>query len=213
MNKQPHSKEFDFRNIKCVVFDFGFTLSSDLYFNISPPGYPQWQEIIQQRIFSRGDLVNEWMKGGVAVADIAKILSAEIDLSVSEITKCLRMGCENLRFNEAVLEFALTVKERGIRTAIVTVNMDVFTEVVVPSHNLDTKFDVIVNSYDYQELDKEILWPKAFEKLGNGIEYGNSLLLDDKHHYVVKFRDRGGYAYEYQNDEAFIDWLDGVDIE
>ena len=26
--------------IRCIVFDFGFTLSSDLYFKIAPPSYP-----------------------------------------------------------------------------------------------------------------------------------------------------------------------------
>ncbi len=48
------------------------------------------------------------------------------------------MGCENLEFNTAVLEFALSVKEQGIKTAIVTGNMDVFTKVIVPSHRAES---------------------------------------------------------------------------
>jgi hypothetical protein len=36
----------DPRRIKCVIFDFGFTLSPDFYFKIAPPGIPQWHEII-----------------------------------------------------------------------------------------------------------------------------------------------------------------------
>ena len=52
--------------------------------------------------------------------------------------KFLKMGCENLEFNTAVLEFALSVKEQGIKTAIATGNMDVFTKVVVPSHRAES---------------------------------------------------------------------------
>jgi hypothetical protein len=86
--------------------------------------------------------------------------------------------------------------------------MDVFTDVIVPSHQLDEKFDVILNGYDYQELDKAVLWPIAFKLLGRGIEYGNSLLIEDGSQNVEKFRNYGGYAYKYSNDQEFLMWLD-----
>ena len=34
-------RRLDLGTIRCVVFDFGFTLSSDLYFTLVPPGYPE----------------------------------------------------------------------------------------------------------------------------------------------------------------------------
>ena len=58
--------------------------------------------------------------------------------------KFLKMGCENLEFNTAVLEFALSVKEQGIKTAVVTGHMDVFTKVIVPSHR-DESIGVVGN--------------------------------------------------------------------
>ena len=210
MNRQFVSAEFDLKKIKCVIFDFGFTLSSDLYFNIAPPSCPNWQDIIQQTIFSNSALVDEWMKGELSLADIAEIIGAEVDLDNSLIIEYLKMGCRYLEFNQAVLQFALLVREQGIKTAIVTGNMDVFSEVVVPSHQLDKKFDAIVNSCEYQELIKEILWPKAFELLGSEMAYSNSLLVEDEHNNVIKFRERGGFAYEYKNDELFSIWLDEI---
>lgn len=37
--------------ISCVVFDFGFTLCADHYFNYAPPYYPDWQQLCQEIIF------------------------------------------------------------------------------------------------------------------------------------------------------------------
>jgi FMN phosphatase YigB (HAD superfamily) len=202
--------DFEIENIKCVVFDFGFTLSSDLYFKVAPPNYPHWQKLIQQKIFSDTSLVDAWMQGEVTLTHIAALLSAEVELDQVRIIEYLKIGCQNLAFNPAVLEFALFLREQGVKTAIVTGNMDVFTEVVVPAHRLDEKFDAIVNSCDYQELNKEILWRKAFELLGSEIEYRNSLLIEDGHNNVLKFRKCGGFAYEYQNDELFSTWLDEI---
>ena len=76
-------------------------------------------------------------------------------------------------------DFAVEQHHFGRRTALVTVNSDVFTGVIVPAHNLIELFDAIANSSDYGVGDKRVLWPIAFEKLGNGYGYINSLLIED----------------------------------
>jgi 2-hydroxy-3-keto-5-methylthiopentenyl-1-phosphate phosphatase len=206
------STEFNFTKIKCVIFDFGFTLSSEFYFNVFPPDFPLWQNVIQQKIFSDANIVDEWMSGKISIRHIAELLRNEINLDVSEIVEFMEMGCENLEFNMAVLDFAISIRNKGVKTAIVTGNMDVFTNVVVPSHQLDEKFDVILNSFDYQELDKAVLWPIAFNLLGSEIEYSNSLLIEDGSQNVEKFRNYGGYAYKYSNDQEFLMWLDEIKL-
>ena len=85
--------------------------------------------------------------------------------------------------------------------------MDVFTEFVVPAHGLADKFDVIINSFDYKELDKSVLWAIAFEFLGGGIGYHQSLLIEDGQKNVERFRESGGYACRYENDEQLTRWL------
>ncbi len=197
-------------NITCIVFDFGFTLSSDLYFKIPPLECPNFQERIQEHIFADEDLVNEWMRGDVTITDIAGRLAPIVHMEVPRIVQFLELGCQSLEFNEAVLAFALEQRKQGRKTAIVTGNMDVFTKVVVPHHNLAARFDVIINSFDYQEIDKSILWPCAFELLGGGIGYRQSLLIEDGARNVAKFRAHGGYAYQYADDESFRAWLESV---
>ena len=196
-----------FADIKCVVFDFGFTLSSDLYFKVAPPEYPHWRDVIQEYIFNESHIVEQWMEGNLTIVNIAEIISRYIHMDIDSIVRTLEKGCERLNFNKAVWDFALAQRNRGKKTALVTANMDVFTKIVVPFHRLDKVFDVILNTFDYQELRKERLWPVAFRYLGNDICYENSLLIEDGTNEPVKFRNLGGYAYQYSTDELFMEWL------
>lgn len=206
-NENNHINPAD---VECIVFDFGFTLSSDLYFKIAPPEYPNFQELIQQKIFSNNALVDHWMAGAVTIHNIAEELAPIVRMEVARIVNFLELGCQNLTFNEAVWNFAMQQRAVGRKTAIVTGNMDVFTNVVMPFHKLREKFDVIINSFDYHVIDKNVLWAKAFEILGHGIGYRQSLLIEDGANNVRKFRANGGYAYQYENDKQFLKWLELV---
>ena len=196
-----------YESIKCIVFDFGFTLSSDLYFKVAPPECPEWHDIIQEQVFANRHVCRMWMTNALSLRDIAAIVSDHANMDISAVLKTMELGCRDLDFNEAVLNFALAQRSQGRRTAIVTANMDVFSDVVVPSHGLDEKFDVIINSSDYGEFDKRVLWPIAFKALGDDIHYGNSLLIEDGSKEPELFRGCGGFAYEYTNDESFLKWL------
>jgi hypothetical protein len=207
---ESHDPTFAWSEIRCVVFDYGFTLSSAYYFNVVPPACPRWHELIQAHIFAHPALVDEWMAGEHTLADIAGILAPHVGMDVPSIVRTMEAGCKRLAFNRAVLDFALAQRPAGRKTALVTGNMDVFDSVVVPAHGLDRIFDVILNTYDHGELDKRVLWPIAFERLGPGIGYQNSLLIEDSPNAVRQFRAAGGYAYQYRGDEAFLAWLQSV---
>ncbi len=150
------------------------------------------------------------MRGELSLTDIAQVVSDYIDMDVPSIIAMMEKGCTGLVFNPAVWDFAVAQKSRGRKIALVTDNMDIFTRVVVPAHQLDRVFDSIVNSSDVHEIDKQFLWPVAFRQLGNGIGYSNSLLIEDGATEPAKFRSLGGTAYQYSNDTAFLEWLDSV---
>ena len=196
--------------IKCIVFDFGFTLSPDYYFNVTPPECPQWHDTIQKVIFGEPGIVTAWMKGELNSLDIAGILAKLFPMNAATIAATMEEGCRHLNFNQAVWNFAVAQKATGRKTALVTDNMDVFTKVVVPAHGLDQLFDVILNSADFHEIRKEFLWPIAFERLGEEIGYGNSLLIEDGESEPDKFWALGGYAHQYINDSTLLGWLDSV---
>lgn len=113
-----------------------------------------------------------------------------------------------MSFNPTVWEFACAQRRQGRKTALVTANMDVFTTVVVPAHHLDHVFDVILNTADYGDLRKELLWDRAFSLLGEELSYSNSLLIEDGEKEPALFRAQGGYAYQYEDDQHFRVWLE-----
>jgi len=197
----------DLSRVRCVVFDFGFTLSSDLYFKIAPPGYPHFRDVIQTHIFGDPLVLQAWMIGDLKLADMARIVAAHIDLPLPTLIDTMARGCTDMSFNPAVWSFACAQAPHGRKTALVTANMDVFTQVVVPSHRLDRVFDVILNTADHHTLDKGVLWDLAFARLGAGISYANSLLVEDGPAMPALFRERGGMAHEYKGDAEFEAFL------
>lgn len=204
-------ESIDPRRIQSVVFDYGFTLSPDFYFKISPPEIKNWHEVIQERVFRDPSIMTPWMKGELFSRDVAAIIARYIPLDPEIILSTMEKGCTELAFNPSVWLFALKQKLAGRKIALVTDNMDVFTKVVVPAHKLNRIFDAIVNSADVHEIDKELLWPIAFERMGDGSGYANSLLIDDDETNVKKFHRLGGHAHRFTNDKTFSKWADSLD--
>jgi FMN phosphatase YigB (HAD superfamily) len=199
--------------IKCIVFDFANTLYSGLYFNVPPRGCENWRELFNTYVFDKFDknvIETKVMNGELGTEGIARIISGHVALDTESVVKLMEKGCKDLEFNPAILDFAIEQKNKGIATALVSVNMDIFTKTVVPSHDMEDIFDVIVNSFDYKETKKGILWDIAFSKLGNGITFSNSLLIDDGTDNVKLFKELGGYAYQYRDDKSFSEWLNST---
>ena len=194
--------------IKCVVFDFAGTLCSCPYFR---PLGPAFLDLVTEKIFGKSSdqWADPWMRGDLSSREVAAYLSGLSGLTEDAILNGLQKGCRSLRFNPAVYEFAKAQKRAGRKTVLATLNMDVFSQIVVPSHSLSSVFDVIVNTSDLGTLKKEVLWQEAFRRLGDEINFPNSLLIDDSPQMVSMFRDLGGVAYRYTNDSEFQNWLAG----
>ena len=194
-------------DIRAVVIDFGFTLSSDYYFRELGSRYT---ERITELLFSRDSAISRrWMGGLVTSKDVAECLSDHLDASAEDIYSALARGCSRMSFNQAVRDFAMNQKAQGRKLALVTVNADIFKDVIVPSHGLDREFDTIVSSSDFKtELpSKQPLWDAAFDALGPEFGYANSLLIEDTRREIELVRELGGSAYRYRNDPDFIGWL------
>jgi len=200
-----NSLQIDRTSIKCVVFDFGFTLCSDPYFKIAPAEYPSLRGVIQEHVFQEPSIVKPWMEEKLAIKDIDRVVLNHIPMDVPSIISLMEKDCLDLQFNQAVRDLAVAQKTAHRKIAQVTDNMDIFSSMVVPCHQLGYLFDVIVNSFDYGEINKEKLWSIAFERLGNGIGYPNSfLIIDGGNNTPVMFRALGGLPFPYSTDEIFL---------
>jgi FMN phosphatase YigB (HAD superfamily) len=191
--------------LRTVVFDFANTLCSEHYF--APLG-PAFLAVVQEAIF-RGEgnarWCEPWIRGEVTSADIAVHLAGLTGLAAGAILAGLEEGCASLPLDPAVWACAQAQRGRGRRTALVTLNMDVFTRVVVPAHGFDRVFDVVVNSADHGVDDKLALCELALGRIEGG-DFAGSLLIDDSETNVEAFRARGGLAYQYTCDEDFAVW-------
>ncbi len=136
------------RAIRCVVFDFGGTLSSDPYFKLLGP---RVLKQVDRLIFGAENphLGAGWMTGQLSSGDIAAYLSGQVGLPADVILSSLYEGCAQIGLNEAVWDFAQRQRGLGRKTALVTGNFDVFTDAIVPGRGPDKVFDAIVNSSDY----------------------------------------------------------------
>jgi len=189
-----------------IVVDYGMTLCSALYSRRAPPGCPQWTQVIEQAIFG-SEWFDRWMAGEVSARETAAYLAPWLPLSPTAIEAQLRVACQGLPLNRGVVAFVGKQRALGRKTALVTANIDLFTEVLMPDQGLAALFDVIVNSYDHHTTDKTQLWPVAFQQLGSEYGYSTSFLLEDSVQNVAQFIALGGRAHRYVGDDELGAWL------
>ena len=197
--------------IRCIVLDFGRTLSSEPYFKpLGPEGIAR----ISALVFGDNSLrwADPWMRGELSSRDVARYLAEHTPYAVEELLDALRRGCANVTFNPAVWDLAVQQRGLGRKLALVTANMDVFSEVIVPAHHLEETFHAIVNSADYGTLDKTQLWQHAFDLIGESCSFTDSLLIEDSLVNVERFRALGGHAYRYTDDASLRAWLSTQDL-
>jgi len=191
--------------IRCILFDFADTLCSELYFTQLGP---EFQSLATEAIFAGRNKSRwsvPWCRGTLTSKDIAEHLSQLTEINPKRIPASLDEKCSHLEFNPNIWRFAQRQRAQGRHTAIVSINFDVFSRVVVSAHKFDRIFDVVVNSADYGVDDKIVLCAIAFSRL-EGCTFDNSLLIDDQIKNVEAFRKRGGMAHQYTNDDKFLEW-------
>ena len=158
-------------------------------------------------IFRDAAVMDAWLCGRLRLGDLADRLASAINRPHVEVLDFLRQGCTHLALNPVTHALARRIRHSSLKSALVTVNGDVFTDLIVHDQQLDSLFDVIVNSADAGQCDKSRLWPLAFRALGREIGYHNSLLIEDNATQIALFRDLGGVAYQYDGDTALAAWL------
>lgn len=191
--------------IRCVVFDFANTLSFTPYF--WPLG-SEFLAVVNEAIFTgenKALWAGPWCRGELSAEDIAEHLSGLTRIPTRRILEGLNKGCSKLQLNPAIWRFAQAQRAQGRHSVLATINMDVFTHIVVPAHGIDRVFDEVVNSADYGTEDKITLCEIAFGRLEN-CTFQNSLVIDDSAGVIDAFRKRGSFAYQYTCDEAFAKW-------
>jgi FMN phosphatase YigB (HAD superfamily) len=198
------------KNVSAVFFDFDGVLCTDRFYTTLKIEYPHALQYISENIFGGPQKYAErWMRGEFSYHEINAVISEATEVPLDKLNRLFKSSVRQMRINTALIQFALSLKKRGIRIALVTGNMDIFNEITVPEKGLARVFPVIINSFDYKMLKIDAngrLFDIALEKVGL-TSYQGVWLIDDSAEHCAIFAAKGGNVYQYSGQKQFELWL------
>ena len=186
--------------IRAILWDFGNTLADERFMHAPLDGAPDWSPVF--RGIHRTGLVEKWNLGQITSNDVAVSLAAELEIEPSRIVAHMRECCRNIHFYPVVMDL---VANCAAPQAIVTINPDIFTEVIVPTYDLSAKFPAIVTSWQEGTLSKADLCEVAMGRLDRSLRLPECVLIDNKLENVLEWRARGGAAYHFDGAASLAD--------
>ena len=187
-----------------LLWDFGDTLVDERWMRRAPDGVPGWEDAWNATM---ADLADAWNVGATSSAEVYAALAERTGMALEEVAAHAEHCCRQITFHEMAWRVAC---ERRRPQAIVTVNPDLFTDLVVPACGLATAFDHIVASHQESTDDKVALSERALARLGFRGDRHEVLLIDNRADLVEAWRDAGGSGYWFQGDDRFARDVEGL---
>jgi len=188
-------------NYQTIFFDFDGVLCRGRFYEKSLlPEYSEVYDWIQTNIFDNKDLVQKWMRNQISSVGINELVAENTGIDYEILNKLYKESIRKIKLEKEIRNLAESLKLSGKKVGIVTDNMDVFSQIMVPNHQLNKLFDVIINSADHGMLKKDEngkLFDIALIALGERIE--NSLMIDDSESTIELYRQKGGQGSVYKN--------------
>lgn len=184
-----------------ILFDFdGVLCKGKFYEKTLVPDYNEIYDWIQSNIFGDKELVKKWMRSQTKASSINQLISENTGIEFAMLSRLFEESVRQMELEKDILQLARDIKSSGKKIAIVTDNMEVFSQITVPYNKLDHLFDVIINSAEHGCLKKDIngeLFDTALMELRENA--GDCLLIDDSAVNVEKFRQKGGQGFVYRS--------------
>ncbi|MEO8811756.1 MAG: hypothetical protein ABI376_02440 [Caulobacteraceae bacterium] len=186
--------------IRAVLWDFGDTLADERWMHAPLEGSPDWPEAYRA-LHAKG-LAEPWDLGEITTQDIAAALAAGLGLAPRVVLSHMQACCESVALYPRMMAL---VARCALPQAIVTINPDIFTKIVVPTYGLSGRFAAIVTSWQEKTLSKADLCDVAIRRLGVSLDPAECLLIDNKTDNVDEWRARGGAAYHFETEQRFFE--------
>lgn len=188
-------------NLKLVLFDFNGVLSnSKFYSSLEKDDKNLHSKVISTVFFNENlNLVNKWMRGDISYLDVNSYLSFEMGVDSDYLNNQLIESVYNMKLNNDIITLASNLKQKGIKVAVLTDNMDVFEKFLVPKYDLNSVFDYIFTSNSYKKLkldDNASLLSDIFDIVG--VKARETLLVDDSDDIGFYMHCYGGNFYLYE---------------
>ena len=190
--------------IRGVLWDFGNTLADQDWLLRPSPTLPGWGEAWIE--VARGADEEAWYRGELTSEEIATKVAGRLAAPTEAVLAHMKECCAHISFFPASLS---TAELCPLPRAIVTVNPDLFTRWVVPTHSLTELFPTIVTSWKEGTNDKGSLCARAIERWDGPREPSEALLIDNSEEAIESWASRGGRVYHYRGGAALEADLQG----
>jgi FMN phosphatase YigB (HAD superfamily) len=187
--------------VKLILWDFGDTLADERWMLAPMVGAPDWPKLYHDRVVG-GALGLRWNTGAISTGEVAAELAGALGVEVGAVIAHMEACSRRLRFFPKVMSF---IEECAAPQAIVTVNPDIFTNIVVPEYQLDQRVDLIVTSWQQGTEEKSALCGCAIDQFGIAVSLAECLLVDNRADNVLAWRSKGGAAYHFRGENAFCE--------
>jgi len=181
-------------NLQALLWDFGDTLADERWMLAPLAGAPGWPATYGQ-VLQGGELADRWNVGAVTAADVAAVFGEALSVPAERILGHMRACCREVSLYADVMALAAGL---AAPQAIVTINPDIFSEVVVPTYGLRDRFQAIVTSWEERTLSKADLCDVAMARLPGAVDREACLLIDNRMENVAEWRARGGAAWHFR---------------
>lgn len=193
-----------------IFFDFDGVLCTDRFYTTLYPDFPEVLKFIDEAVFGGvNNYSDRWMRGELSHNEMNRIIADATGISCGKLSELFVQSVKQMTVNPELIRFAISCRTKGIRTAIVTDNMDIFNEITVPEKCLAEVFPVIVNSCDYGILKLEEdgrLFDITLEKAGLK-SFKDVWLIDNSPQACAAFISKGGQTHLYTGQTEFTLWL------
>lgn len=192
------------RDTHAILFDFHHVLSHDHFYESTLlPDYKEVSDWISQTIFGDHALVRDWMRGNITWRTLHECIARETGMDRTVLDPLFIESVKRMRIEEKMIQLAKELKDKGFKIAIVSDNMDIFSEVLVPHQKFDQLFDAVFNSADHGLL-KQDEHGKLFQHVADmlGVPIKQTIFIDDTKSTTDLFIELGGRAITHTDPES-----------
>lgn len=134
-------------NLKIVFIDWYKTLSSSMFFKNHRDDDIKWCNEFRKRTFvDNVKLMEPWIEGKIGKETILQNITKNKE-EYAKAEELLTRSCQLMEMDsQKFLPLIQRIRQKGIKVAIATDNMDIFIDYVVPSLGLNNYFDEIISS-------------------------------------------------------------------
>lgn len=187
-------------SIRAILWDFGGTLADETWMLTPLAGDGAWAELYSDVLDSNA-LRQRWSDGEASTADVVEALAQRSGKPGGAILAHMQACSRNLNFYPKVVGL---VERTTLPQALVTVNPDIFTEVVAPHYRLANRFDVIVTSWQEGSSDKGLLCEIARLWLDPSLKPAECLLVDNLQVNIDAWIARGGVGLRFTGEDDLL---------